>query len=263
MGFANIWATKQECNGKGQRRWCVSRPVAVPGFRRAFGQRVFSANASIRRLAGSTSPSRRATVSRRDRRTIGACVTCTRRPRVVGLDRGPEPVARGDACLAPFSRVSTFRPLPTRPRRTILTLPPLPFNSRVCANQWGIIRKYNLNICRQCFREYAKDIGFVKVRVESSRADLVAPFRFSAEALFFRPRPSAAGSSRHGARGTPASRVASGAGSRSSPRAQRASRRTPLRGGSATAHHLRRELTSSPPTFRSLHRTTKPIVDGA
>jgi hypothetical protein len=186
MGFANIWATKQECNGKGQRRWCVSRPVAVPGFRRAFGQRVFSANASIRRLAGSTSPSRRATVSRRDRRTIGACVTCTRRPRVVGLDRGPEPVARGAACLAPFSRVSTFRPLPTRPRRMILTLPPLPFNSRVCANQWGIIRKYNLNICRQCFREYAKDIGFVKVRVESSRADL-APFRFSAEALFSAP----------------------------------------------------------------------------
>lgn len=111
MGFANIWATKQECNGKGQRRWCVSRPVAVPGFRRAFGQRVFSANASIRRLAGSTSPSRRATVSRRDRRTIGACVPCTRRPRVVGRDRGPEPVARGAACLAPFSRVSTFRPL--------------------------------------------------------------------------------------------------------------------------------------------------------
>jgi hypothetical protein len=35
----------------------------------------------------------------------------------------------------------------------------------VCANQWGIIRKYNLNICRQCFREYAKDIGFVKVCV--------------------------------------------------------------------------------------------------
>jgi small subunit ribosomal protein S29e len=56
----------------------------------------------------------------------------------------------------------------------------------VCANQWGIIRKYNLNICRQCFREYAKDIGFVKVRVESSRADL-APFRFSAEALFSAP----------------------------------------------------------------------------
>jgi hypothetical protein len=35
--------------------------------------------------------------------------------------------------------------------------------SRVCANQWGIIRKYGLNICRQCFREYAKDMGFKKV----------------------------------------------------------------------------------------------------
>jgi hypothetical protein len=42
----------------------------------------------------------------------------------------------------------------------------------VCANQWGIIRKYNLNICRQCFREYAKDIGFVKVRL---LAQLSAP----------------------------------------------------------------------------------------
>ena len=102
MGFANIWATKQECNGKGQRRWCVSRPVAVPGFRRAFGQRVFSANASIWRLTGSTSPAPRATVSRRDRRTIGACVACTRRPRVVGLDRGLEPVARGAAGRANF-----------------------------------------------------------------------------------------------------------------------------------------------------------------
>ena len=32
----------------------------------------------------------------------------------------------------------------------------------------GIIRKYNLNICRQCFREYAKDIGFVKVSVREA-----------------------------------------------------------------------------------------------
>ena len=33
---------------------------------------------------------------------------------------------------------------------------------RVCGNQQAIIRKYNLNCCRQCFRTYAKDIGFVK-----------------------------------------------------------------------------------------------------
>lgn len=36
--------------------------------------------------------------------------------------------------------------------------------SRVCTHQAGLIRKYGLNICRQCFREKAADIGFVKVR---------------------------------------------------------------------------------------------------
>uniref|UniRef100_A0A061RP44 Small subunit ribosomal protein S29e n=1 Tax=Tetraselmis sp. GSL018 TaxID=582737 RepID=A0A061RP44_9CHLO len=35
---------------------------------------------------------------------------------------------------------------------------------RVCGNQHGLIRKYGLNICRQCFREYAKDIGFQKMK---------------------------------------------------------------------------------------------------
>ena len=43
----------------------------------------------------------------------------------------------------------------------------------MCGNQWGIIRKYNLNICRQCFREYAKDIGFVKVRLASLHPSIV------------------------------------------------------------------------------------------
>ncbi|KAJ3253826.1 40S ribosomal protein S29 [Boothiomyces macroporosus] len=33
---------------------------------------------------------------------------------------------------------------------------------RVCAHQAGLIRKYNINMCRQCFREYANDIGFLK-----------------------------------------------------------------------------------------------------
>nr|CAD7430977.1 unnamed protein product [Timema monikensis] len=35
--------------------------------------------------------------------------------------------------------------------------------SRACANGHGLIRKYGLNLCRQCFREYAGDIGFKKV----------------------------------------------------------------------------------------------------
>ncbi|ODM91810.1 40S ribosomal protein S29 [Orchesella cincta] len=34
---------------------------------------------------------------------------------------------------------------------------------RACANKHGIIRKYGLMICRQCFREYAADIGFKKL----------------------------------------------------------------------------------------------------
>ena len=36
-------------------------------------------------------------------------------------------------------------------------------NSRLCAHQWGLIRKYNLDLCRQCFREKSAAIGFVKV----------------------------------------------------------------------------------------------------
>jgi ribosomal protein S14 len=38
------------------------------------------------------------------------------------------------------------------------------FDSRVCAHRAGLIRKYNLDMCRQCFREYANDIGFHKVK---------------------------------------------------------------------------------------------------
>ncbi|EFR01845.1 30S ribosomal protein S14p/S29e [Nannizzia gypsea CBS 118893] len=36
--------------------------------------------------------------------------------------------------------------------------------NRACAHQAGIIRKYGLMICRQCFREKSKDIGFIKYR---------------------------------------------------------------------------------------------------
>lgn len=37
-------------------------------------------------------------------------------------------------------------------------------SSRVCTHRAGLIRKYGLNICRQCFREKSADIGFQKVR---------------------------------------------------------------------------------------------------
>jgi len=39
-----------------------------------------------------------------------------------------------------------------------------PHHSRVCTHKAGLIRKYGLNICRQCFREKSQDIGFTKVR---------------------------------------------------------------------------------------------------
>ena len=37
------------------------------------------------------------------------------------------------------------------------------FCSRSCSNRHGLIRKYDINMCRQCFREYSKDIGFKKL----------------------------------------------------------------------------------------------------
>ncbi len=34
---------------------------------------------------------------------------------------------------------------------------------RVCAHRAGLIRKWGLDMCRQCFREKSKAMGFVKV----------------------------------------------------------------------------------------------------
>jgi len=40
--------------------------------------------------------------------------------------------------------------------------------SRLCAHQAGLIRKYGLDLCRQCLREKASAIGFVKVMSQSA-----------------------------------------------------------------------------------------------
>lgn len=37
-------------------------------------------------------------------------------------------------------------------------------NCVICSNQKALIRKYELNVCRQCFRENAENIGFTKLR---------------------------------------------------------------------------------------------------
>ncbi len=31
-----------------------------------------------------------------------------------------------------------------------------------CGDKTGVIRKYGLNLCRQCFREKARELGFKK-----------------------------------------------------------------------------------------------------
>ncbi|CAG2172862.1 unnamed protein product, partial [Oppiella nova] len=43
------------------------------------------------------------------------------------------------------------------------TAPDLDIGIRVCSNHHGLIRKYGLNICRRCFRQYADQIGFKKL----------------------------------------------------------------------------------------------------
>ena len=34
----------------------------------------------------------------------------------------------------------------------------------VCGNSRGHIGKYGINLCRRCFRDYAKELGFKKYR---------------------------------------------------------------------------------------------------
>ncbi|KAJ5814689.1 hypothetical protein N7474_006466 [Penicillium riverlandense] len=69
---------------------------------------------------------------------------------------------------------------------------------RVCTHRAGLIRKYGMNICRQCFREKSTDIGFNKVSAhhriprwdiwkrrawEQTRPDLSRPYVFNLEIL--------------------------------------------------------------------------------
>ncbi|KAL2457346.1 F-box domain containing protein [Forsythia ovata] len=46
---------------------------------------------------------------------------------------------------------------------------------RVCGNPHGLIRKYGLMCCRQCFRSNAKEIGFIKVQNIPHLANFIFP----------------------------------------------------------------------------------------
>jgi ribosomal protein S14 len=70
----------------------------------------------------------------------------------------------GRRLLQDIAHKSWFRPqaagrIPSATNRRLTR----PFCSRVCTHKAGLIRKYGLNICRQCFREKSQDIGFLKV----------------------------------------------------------------------------------------------------
>ncbi|KAB5526612.1 hypothetical protein DKX38_020459 [Salix brachista] len=56
--------------------------------------------------------------------------------------------------------------------------------SRVCGNPHGIIRKYGLMCCRQCFRSNAKEIGFIKVRRQIFVNPVIFIFAFVVVGLY-------------------------------------------------------------------------------
>jgi hypothetical protein len=95
--------------------------------------------------------------------------------------KGARPRARSHAGQSARRRDRAAQQQQQQPLRPQLTPPPpallCPACSRVCGNQGGIIRKYQLNICRQCFREYSKDIGFVKVRTRQRSLAAAAAWR--------------------------------------------------------------------------------------
>lgn len=63
-------------------------------------------------------------------------------------------------------------------RQTVHSRSLLFIRSRTCGNRWGIIRKYHLNMCRQCFKQYAHDIGFEKVRIHPFRVFILPVSNF-------------------------------------------------------------------------------------
>ena len=50
--------------------------------------------------------------------------------------------------------------------------------SRACGNRRGLIRKYDLFLCRRCFREQAPKIGFVHVRLLAVFYNLLVPLSY-------------------------------------------------------------------------------------
>ncbi|KAK9271425.1 hypothetical protein L1049_027016 [Liquidambar formosana] len=55
---------------------------------------------------------------------------------------------------------------------------------RVCGNPHGLIRKYGLMCCRQCFRSNAKEIGFIKLGIYACDFCFSVPLKVEKDWIF-------------------------------------------------------------------------------
>lgn len=128
----------------------------------------------LRQIAFSTSPARLSNPS-----SIGETIRRTHLPRNIPNHiskwhtKPSGSPARESSARAPGNGQSDLsNPVdgrPTRDRTTAhqeesISLTFGTHHSRVCTHRAGLIRKYGLDLCRQCFREKSADIGFTKVR---------------------------------------------------------------------------------------------------
>lgn len=143
MGFATIHNSHNNENAKGGRPWCALRATAAAQLP-AWSCRVPCSRAAVQPLEQNP--------------TAEAALPCLR--------RGGGSLRAVQEQLAPLPASGPAAASGEPPAQRADASP-----SRVCANTKGLIRKYALNMCRQCFREYAKDIGFVKARKERAAAN--------------------------------------------------------------------------------------------
>lgn len=138
----------------------VAVPPRTPRYRLA--NMLFSS--SVSRLQSSASPSLHSSqnfCSNTQFRPAWATTTFGTPGRALRLTAEP---ARRANCISSLVAVDALGAAPSaRFNSLISSCLPHFLHSRVCQNGHGIIRKYGLDICRQCFRERAANIGFEKV----------------------------------------------------------------------------------------------------
>ena len=171
MAHETIWDSHPKSKAAPNRRWYARAPREERRRGGGAGGRSWTAGARIAR-AGVCRPAEGRGQGRRPR-----LIRASSKGRGGRRGEGPGVRAsrRGGRCLIDaFVRSHVAIDQPAHER------------SRVCNSTRGVIRKYNLVICRRCFRDYAKDIGFVKVR--HRRPATVARVRYTRGRCIDSPR---------------------------------------------------------------------------